>query len=228
MARVSWTALYQGLLPAGINPNSSLNMYGKGALGTQWYRIQADAKANLDDLMATLNKRLLIKAEKKIAAEKKAITKVQKQFKKSPSAQKVLREKKKELRKDLKKIKRVGSNLINNQEARSKQEANWAKHMFGLGYRPDYRFLQPPAMKGPLVDIYGTYHHQNTQALNGYYSLGSSAYIQNHSPYFGLIQPPSQQYDGSNPANDSIYRDPFFYSYSDYYKNWQRNVKPIR
>lgn len=244
MAGVPWTVLYQNMLPAGVNPNSALNMYGKGALGTQWYRIQADAKANLDDLMATLNKRLLIKAEKKIAAEKAAVSKVQRRFKDSPAAQKVLRQEKKKLRKDLRKVKKVGTALINKQEAESKQQANWARHMFGLGARPDYRYLQPPAMKGPLIDIYGTYHHKKNQGLNGYYSLGNveivtpcnrpiapffSAYMQPGPPYFGMMQPPSYQYDGITPAgHDGLYTQPFFWSYSDYYKQWRHKVKPIK
>jgi len=59
MAAVSWTSIYSGMLPAGVNPMSSVQIYGKGALGTQWYRIQAATESGVDYVKSQLNKNLL-------------------------------------------------------------------------------------------------------------------------------------------------------------------------
>lgn len=162
----NWTYLYNRIGPASINPWTSVEIYGKGGLGTQWYRLQAANKSNLDDLTATLNKDLLIKAEREISAKKRKIDNVLKQVKKEKNpklreaAQKALREEKRKLTKFGTHLKKEGKKLIRKQEKAAVQEYKDMKKMGGLGhlgYRPDYQALQPPAMKGWLVDIYGTY-----------------------------------------------------------------------
>lgn len=163
--RGKWNQLYAGMLPAGVTPRTSLQIYGRGELGTQWWRLKYANEGNIADVKATLNKEIMDKYQNKIDSQIKLLTDVENQpgVKKSELATRAIQNKKQALRKELKAAKKEGKKLIKKQEAQYRLDDKKSitggevdvVSMYGLGLRPDYRIVQPPAMQGKLMDIVG-------------------------------------------------------------------------
>jgi hypothetical protein len=160
-----WTEIYQGMMPAGVTPRTALNIYGPSIMPpAQNIRLKEANKANIEDVKAFENKKIMKAFEKKQKAKIEVLKQAEKspKIKKNPVAKKIIAEKKKEIRKEIKKAKIVGKALIKNQKTQSAIDAVASETagarafgMHGLGLRPDYSAVMPPAMKGPLMDIVG-------------------------------------------------------------------------